>query len=374
MFKVFISARALSDIYLKESKRTNKRNQSNWFRILLKQHTLYTIGTQIPSEAPDDDDVSDAAILWHLCENENIELAPSDEYLSHIVDQPQTVLEQPCGVFYLDISPKVAKRIQEEYGVICQSCKKTFDAKVLAGEGGFYDITKKAPAHQWPTILQPVNAIPSNALCLIDRNLFVYDGQENPYSHEVQFSAVENIFGVLNSILPQCYADSYHVSVLFEYMPLKDSKNNVIKNDHEHFKEVCKKVFERVKDLKRGYSIKLEMIAFKKGKRFYNDITHDRYILSNYFCVSASNGLNVINYNKFENTGTYNQKIDVYLPYSVGLRNDRSGTSPIDTNNRITKGCRDFISFWRKNADIGDYLYASNFDGDFTTHKNRLFN
>lgn len=373
MFKVFISSRALSDIYLKESMRTNKRNQSNWFRILLKQNALYTIGTQIPCEIPEDDDTSDGAILWHLCENENIELTPCDEYLGQIVNQPQLVLEQPCGVFYLDISPKDARRIQKEYGVICQSIDKPFDAKVLAAESEVYDFPKYRDAPQWKAIFEIPNKAPSNAICIVDRNLFAYDGQKNGTTGKEQTSGLYNVFFILDAALPKSLLTAYHVTIICEYMSSKEKKTNrELRSAQEQFKTISNTIFEEIKLLKRPFPIEVEVIAFKKLTRFYNEVTHNRQILSNYYRIAAENGLNATNYD-MQQKSTYSQQINAHLLYSTGLRH--AGThSTADTNNRMFNDCFEFIQHWRNNSPTEDYFYATNIEnGSFMTHRNRLF-
>lgn len=373
MFKVFISAKQLANIYLKENARGNTKNQSNWFRILLRQRSLYTTGYEYPDSTPDPDDFSDAAVMWRILQDEQIDIQPADEYIDSLHSNPERVLENPCGVYYLDISPAEARKIQKEYGVICQSTSRKFDAKVLSGEASSYDVAKNKPAPQWSAIYEILSEVPSNALCLIDRNLFVYDGQVNPKTGKEQSSGLFNVFFAMDSALPKHSATPYHITVVFESMALVDRDKNVLLEVQDRFKQLTQRLFLLVKELKREYPIVVEAIAFNKSTPFYNDLTHNRQIISNYYRITAEQGLNIINFNNPKRPGTYNQQINVQLPYSSGLRLVNAN-SPIDSNERIESGFMDFIRHWRENADTNDYLYASNMETtSFLIHKNRLF-
>ena len=373
MFKVFIPAKVLANIYLEESSRKNSRNQSNWFRILMKQNTIYTIGYKLPDSVPSDDDASDEAVLWDFCQRYDIAIVPRDNYLQSIKDIPQAVLEQPCGVFYLDITPKEAHDIQNKYGVICQSTSKKFDAKILSGETASYDVAKNNSAPQWSAIYEILSEVPSNALCLIDRNLFVYDGQINPKSGKEQSSGLFNVFFAMDSALPKYSAAPYHITVVFESMALVDKDKKVLLEARERFELLSQSLFQLVKELKRDYPIVVEAIAFNKSTPFYNDLTHNRQIISNYYRITAEQGLNVVNFNNPKKTGTYNQQINVQLLYSSGLRL-ANANSPVDSNERIENGFVDFIHQWRQDPQTKDYLYATNIiGGSFENQSNRLF-
>lgn len=379
MFKVFIPAKVLANIYLEESSRKNSRNQSNWFRILMKQNTIYTIGYKLPDSAPSDDDASDEAVLWDFCRRYDIAIVPRDNYLQSIKDMPQTVLEQPCGVFYLDITPQEARDIQNKYGVICQSTSRPFNAKVLATAPEVYDFPKYKNAPQWKTIFEIPNYAPSNAICIIDRNLFAYDGQINTHTQRENSSGVYNVYFILDSALPKHLSVPYHVTIFCECLPLKvrdpiTKKEEVVRSAEDQFNTIANTIFEEINMLNRDFQIEAEIIAFKKGKRFYNEVTHNRQIFSNYYRIGAENGLNATNFVGNHNQGsTYSQQLNAHLLYSTGLR--RGGTyCTADTNNRLEIDCASFIDYWRRNADSNDYLYASNNEtASFLTHKNRLF-
>lgn len=375
MFKVYISAKKLAEIYLKESAKSSAATQSNWFRILLRQAQLYTAGYSFPNSAPDDSDTSDEAILWQLQKNLQIELCPQDEFAQALSTAPERVLQHAGGVFYLDLSPAQARKIQKDYGVICQSTDKPFSTKCLTAEPATYDYSKGHPAPGWNEVMEVPHGAPLNALCIIDRNLFVYDGRPHPALGTEQTNGSDNVFHILDSILPKMQKAEFHVTIFTEQRMMSLPNPNTGRRedvmDRDFMEELSERLFSRVDDLHRPYPIVMELIAMKKRTRYFND-THNRQIISNYFRVTSENGLNTTDFMDGE-VSIYSQQLNSFLYYSNGLRRLHSDCTA-DTANRMTKVCSDFVDHWRQNAGTTDYWYACNMpERSFMNHKNRLF-
>ena len=382
MFRIFVNAKSLADIYLSEGERANIRNQSDWFRILMKQTELFTEGYKIPSSLSSVDPLSDDYVLLLLSQNNpQLKLTPSDDYLSSITERPDEVLKYPRSIFWLDIDSKQARKIQKDYGIIIQSANKKFDTKCITRENDSYEfVQNKRVDVFWKNIYAGVSSILGNAICLVDRNLFTYDGQLNQQTGKEQVNGIYNVYFILDSALPKDLKTHYDVTILTEQRTkiIKDhesgTENVVI--DNEFMTRLSNSIFDLIPSLERNYEINIEIFAFKKSTnnhkvKFYND-THNRRIFSNYYTISADLGLNAINYNDLQKPlGTYSQEITRKTYYSTGLRSNAS--SPVEDANRMCSVWSNFITHLRKNCETEDYWYASNTGKTFLKYKNRLF-
>ena len=382
MFRIFVNAKSLAHIYLSEGERANKRNQSDWFRILMKQRDLFTEGYNIPSSISALDPLSDEYVLFLMSQNNpQIGLTPADDYLSSIAKHPDAVLQYPKSIFWFDIDPKQAKKIQKDYGVLVQPSSKKFDTKCITREIDTYSFKQhKRIDASWKDIYSGVASMQGNAICLVDRNLFAYDGQLDPHTGKEQANGLYNVFFILDSALPKGLKTNFDVTILTEQRtkaiknPESGTENIVI--DNEFMDRLSNSIFGLIPSLKRNYEINVEIIAFKKSTnnhkvKFYND-THNRRIFSNYYTISADLGLNAINYGDLQKPiGMYSQEITRKTNYSTGLRSNSS--SPIEDSNRMCSVWANFINYWRKNCETNDYWYASNSEKTFKNHKNRLF-
>ena len=382
MFKIFVNAKSLADIYLSEGERANIRNQSDWFRILMKQSKLFTEGYEMPSSISAMDPLSDEYVLFLLSQNNpQIELTPSDDYLSSIAEHPDAVLQYPKSIFWLDIDSKQARKIQKDYGVLIQPASKKFDTKCITREIDTYSFKQSKKINSsWKDIYAGVASILGNAICLVDRNLFAYDGQLDPKTGKEQANGLYNVFFILDSALPKGLKTHYDVTILTEQRtktvqdPETGTEKVVI--DDEFMNRLSNGIFSLIPSLKRNYNINVEIVAFKKPTKnhrvsYYND-THNRRIFSNYYTISADLGLNAINYsNLLKPIGIYSQEITRKTNYSTGLRSNSS--SPVEDADRMSSVWANFIDYWRKNCETDDYWYASNSEKTFLNHKNRLF-
>lgn len=382
MFKIFVNAKSLADIYLSEGERANIRNQSDWFRILMKQRKLFTEGYEMPSSIAAMDPLSDEYVLFLLSQNNpQIELKPSDDYLSSIAEHPDAVLQYPRSIFWLDINPKLARKIQKDYGVLIQPASKKFDTRCITREIDIYSFKQSEKIeYSWKAIYAGVTSIQGNAICLVDRNLFAYDGQMDQKTNQELANGLYNVFFILDSALPKSLKTHYDVTILTEQRTktIKDPKNgtdNVVV-DNEFMNRLSEGLFESIPLLKRNYDINIEIIAFRKSDKnhpvkFYRD-THNRRVFSNYYTISADLGLNAINYCDLQKpSGIYSQLIMRMTNYSTGLHSNSS--SPVEDVNRMCSVWSNFIEYWRKNRKTEDYWYASNSKKTFLNHKNRLF-
>lgn len=376
MFRIFVNAKSLAGIYLSEGKRTNIRNQSDWFRILMKQNELFTKGYNIPSDINSIDPLSDEMVLFLLSLNNQLLLTPADDYIRSITEQPNKVLDYPRSIFWLDISPKQAKQIQKDYGVLIQSSRQKFDTRNITKEIDTYSFKQHEKVQfSWKDIYSGVTSILGNAICIVDRNLFAYDGQINPKTSEEQANGVFNVFCILDNALPKKLKTHYDVTILTEQRTKinedQTSAKEEVVRDEKFMERLANSIFQSIPLLKRDYKINVEIIAFKKHTKYYND-THNRRIFSNYYTISADLGFNAIKYSKGQIIGVvYSQEITRKTNFSIGLRSNSA--FPVEDVNRMCHRWAEFIEYWRKNGGTDDYWYASNSHKTFVDYQNRLF-
>lgn len=365
MFKVFITAKALADTCLNEGDK-DRQDQSKWFRILSRQREIYTIGYELNDSPYDETDFSDEAILYRAQASLGFVLLPEDEFMTGIHNNPESVLLHPSAAFYLDISPEEAANIQADYGVICQSTSNPFDESSLTDEIEVYDMNKGERAIPWSNVLESAEGLPSNSLFIIDRNLFAYDGQLDRNGME-KADGVYNVFFIMEKALPQNFKSTYHVTVLCEQKSDGDDGW-----DRTHFDRISTTLFSFIGTLNRPYPIVLEVIAFRKRAYFSNELTHTRQVISNYYRVTAENGLNTTNY--LESLASYYpQQLTVQHLYSTGLKRD-SASTPADTVRRMHESYNRFLEQWRLHSPSDFYWYACNEDSiNYTNYENRLF-
>ena len=96
------------------------------------------------------------------------------DYINSLVDEPKRVLEEPCGIFILDIDEVSAKKIQDDYGVICQSLN-ALDHSVLTKKSSNTTLLPIENRKSWNLVFRKFKNSPINSILIIDRHLFDND-------------------------------------------------------------------------------------------------------------------------------------------------------------------------------------------------------
>lgn len=368
MFSIYITAEALADACLQELSKSYSE-QSEWFRILRKQEKIYTLGYTPPTaDVLSEDDFSYSGIIAGMCTAYNIQFEPADKYMISIKNDHSCVYEKPNAAFFLDISEAEAQKIQEEYGVICQSTEH-IDSSIFTEECERYDFVKNLPVKGgWGELFEVQAKVPSNALCIIDRFLFAYDGQNNPhksFSEEVIYNGLDTITLVLLNALPKIFGGTYHVTIVC------DSKK--IQNRQTLQQEVMNRI--SLISAKKGYPILANLIAINADKAPYtNSLTHNRQIISNYHNMVFENGINAIRfYHGSECTAEYTQPVQGQLLYGTGLKWQNS-ECPVRSIDVTRMKFNEILKRWLKTYEQEHYYYADNLgNSSIRNFKNRLF-
>ena len=296
MFKVFISSRSLERLCLEEMSKS-KADQSVWFLVLSKQSTIY-LDKDVYSEW----DYGDP--LFTFSESYEVNLKKSDIDFNSVATSMQGKFPfEPQGAYLLDVSEDTANTIQNDYGIVCQSTDDLTKCPLSEGERRF-SLRKDEKGHSWKELLSCDPAIPSNAMIIIDRYLFGYDGSYNIGFYD----AISNVEDIMSCVLPAKLRTDYHITILYDEGNSGDRYYNIDTL-------ACK--LEKYKDtLKRPYNIVIEFMSIPKGHKGY-EVTHHRKILSNYFIVSADQHIKA--FRKGQATAT--QDVRCEYAFSAGLMN-----------------------------------------------------
>lgn len=372
MFRIYITAKNLVDTYLQEGGKDYAK-QSEWFHILLKQKEIFTTGYADPlGDILEEDDISDSALIAEMSAAYNIRFIPSDKYIEEVKQDHSKVYNQPNAAFFIDVDKNIADKIQNAYGVVCQSVNSEIDTSIFTDECLRYEYVKgKAVNGGWQDLFEVQSKIPSNALCIIDRNLFVYDGQNNPnkrYNSEIIYNGLDTILMILNCALPKSFNETYHITIICEK---KQIKNRLI------FQTLQQELFSRVAMISKlkGYPILAQLIAVDDDlAKYTHPLTHNRQIISNYHRMFFLNGINAIRfYHGSEGKAEYTQTVQGELLYGSGLKHYKS-ECPEDAIRPIQDAMISVLRRWNNSFEPGHYYYADNLgNSSIKNFTNRLF-
>lgn len=326
MFKIFIEATILKKIADSE-KGNPKLAQSMLFRLLSQQKVVYVSSTEeawihaIGTEAKINADDSLAA------------------YIEGLATHPETVLQNPSSLFILNIPIAEAERIQKLYGVLCISGDAVNISPLIDINDIHVSNEQERLGRGWDSVLDSVEALPSNALLLTDRYLFAF-------RHPNAGDGLANIKDILNQLLPRQFSGGdYHITVIFD---------NMAKHSTYTFDEIATKLNRIKTQLGRDYPIMMEVLGITPDCSIYNKL-HNRLIVSNYYLVEAGHKLAAFNHDK----GTARQTL---LPLALFTESSLNGTStpPLKVIEQTTSTLRDFSKSLPKLTDHTTYFYAVN--------------
>lgn len=250
---------------------------------------------------------------------------------------PENVLKNPSALYILDITYTEALAIQRNYGVMCISSTSPNIMPLIDINDIHRPDKRQQLGRGWDTVLDSVEKLPSNALILIDRYLF-------SESNAAYGNGFDNVKAILNELLPREFGTKYHVTIIYA----KDDDGETYT-----FQEVATRLNEISKDMGRPYEITMEVIRItEQCSSMYYDF-HDRFILSNYYCVEASHQLAAFN----KNVATARQTI---IPWALFTESSLNGisTAPLEAITQATSTLRTFSKSLSRLSDHTTYRYA----------------
>ena len=354
MFKVYANRAFLERVLLDETPK-------NWYNIFMSENVDEVY---IPEDLDDEyvDSMGFNDTIGNLQRLGRITIKNDAEYINDIPNHPNRVLENPNAVFLLDIAPEEARKIQEKYGVICQSIKPNnpIDDSVLT-QAYEYNLEDGQVGVDWNVYFDKTNhALPSNALIICDRYIFSASSESDEKSiKDAVDLGLKNIRSILDAVLPRKYSSVYNVLIVFDSSTLSKSStlNKEGKEEKQMFKSIVDQLREDAKsNKKRQYKIRFDLISIDSNKMNYAKL-HNRRIISNYFIVRAEYKLQAFNENKSRAT----QTIFYDALCSKIVLKPSGPNSPIKSQQQIIKyiqeliengNCRKYASIIDKQGEI----------------------
>lgn len=354
-----------------------------WFAILSRQHDIYTnISEKLKST---DDYAKEMSLLRakgdNITQEEKIRLkqlislkqiaAFNQSIGKHPVKPDEKVkiadisaghnlsslYNDPCAAYILNIEEGKAKKIQDNYGVICQS-SSCLDDSILTGEGIERNPKFGEGDYGWKRILRSFKHIPCNSLLINDRNLFSNDD----VSDENKKYGFKNVFEILEFLIPSRLNDGakFHVFICSDEESLEK---------HNSFEDIVAELEKTRRDLieNRNHRINIDIEFFcltDKNSVGYTE-THNRRILGNYFVFTLDYKIAAFKDNYCRCT----QNISGKKLFHTGLYDDNDTAEKLHRD--LIMDFKDFIGFHEKGtAKQKGYLYAINGEiKDFDTCK-----
>lgn len=328
MFKVFITETFFRNIILAEYSQP-RNTQSNLFKIIMTKNNLF-----VAMDNPDIDWVKQLKEEYGFVAD-----ISRTEYIKKIPAEPELMLKNPSSLFILDISPAEAKRIQNEYGVMCLSADNPDISPLMDINDIHISNEREKLGRGWDTVLNSVEKLPSNALLLTDRYLFAFSKPDTA-------GGIANIHNILHELLPQQFqGGDYHVTVVFD---------NINKATSYTFNDIATQLNRIKQQLGRPYPIMMEVLGITPDCSIYSKL-HNRLIISNYYMVEASHKLAAFN----KDRATARQ---ILLPLALFTESSLNGNStpPLKAIEQTTAALSEFSKSLSRLHDHNVYYYAVN--------------
>ena len=273
MISIFTTKDNLESICLDSGKQP-------WLEMIFKLKEVFVDNDNIFA---DDADIDNDPL--YILDEMQVDINTSQmDFIKDIPNNPAIVLNQPSGIFLLDIPATKAFQIQKDYGVICQSVSELdytpltqphFPTELLTDEN-----------KTWADMIAQFKDLPSNSVLIIDAHLFAEDKFDEANScYDLQRRAgIENVSNILDYILPDSFKDTYHVGVLITDTDiakvLHTSRSNLTNA------RIASAINKLKKTLNRNYPVHVEVVFFDPRDDGHK-LIHNRRILSNYYIVTS---------------------------------------------------------------------------------------
>lgn len=275
------------------------------------------------------------------------------EFLSQLSCLALNHISDPSPVFILDVDEVTAKSVSEKYGVICHSLEESPLNSPLFMESLEKNVDKSEPNRGWHELVVD-STTPANAMVFVDRYLFSKDSGGITYQ-----DGINNVFEVLNHVLPKNLGMDYHVLLVFDASTLSTATG-------ETFKSVSEEINTLIPRLKRPYNIVIEMVSIDRND-FNYDETHNRRILSNYFIIRVDRSLKAFR----SSYSLYSQSLFLDWVASKGVIRQKRSDAPAKALYKYLGEVKEAIGQMKKS--IGTVPFSRNGDIEpISTLKNRL--
>ena len=331
MFSIVTTQKILEKLFL---------DDSVWGKIVAQTKCFYV---KFDSEWWEEDDMTP---LMQLA-NAQADIKDGKDIFANIQQHPEVIAKYPSSVFILDIDTDEAARLQQRFGVIVQSVEHLDEAILTEVSQQSIYTEEKDDNIGWSDVFKSIHDLPVNAVIINDRNLFTNDQlikDKDGNIIERHLSGVDNVAGILGSILPRTLDIPFHVLVVCD-------KAGVEK--HLTVKNVITYLNGLKKQLNRPYPINMELLAVSSQSTFYKN-THNRRILTNYAYLTFDHKVNA-----FENRRSKaSQFININKLFSYG---SLSAPSPfVKAHNSQTRELHEYAEYVNQHPTLAEHEFAKN--------------
>ncbi len=331
MFSIVTTQKILEKLFL---------DDSVWGKIVAQTKCFYV---KLDSDWWEEDDMTP---LMQLA-NGQADIKDGKDIFEVLEQHPEVIAKYPSSVFILDIEANEAARLQQRYGVIVQSYEHLDDAilttvsqKSIYTEEGDNNIG-------WSDVFQGLKDLPTNAVIINDRNLFTNDQlikDRDGNVIEKRLSGVENVAGILNTILPRTLDIPFHVLIVCDKAGIEN---------HLTVKNVITYLNGLKKQLNRPYVINMELLAVSSQSSFYSK-THNRRILTNYSYLTFEHKINAFDGHRSKAS----QFITINKLFS---HESLAAPSPfVKAHNVQTKDLHEFAEYVNMHPALTEHEFAKN--------------
>ena len=268
----------------------------------------------------------------------------ANEFISDILADESRFCAFPYSVFILDVKPSEAKRIREQYGVLCYSDSLIPRLPHLRYKKSAF-CKKEEVHHSWSAIFNGLSGFPISTILINDRyilpSLTDFDLQNAEYnigeiisalSPSAKHTANLTVFLYFDAVDNNWVDKTFKLSAPFTQN--KDDMNRLNDSFHssveEEFEQKSKEIVDIVKASVNGnYPVRVICASYFRGLRRRKDMismetyvdgydyTHNRRIMTDYQFVSAEHGLLAFTAN---GRSQIEQSIGIKSLYAEGLK------------------------------------------------------
>lgn len=285
--------------------------------------------------------------------NAGANIVNKSDMVDSLTEHPEQMANYATSVFILDIEEKKARELSAKYGVIVQSASHLNDSILTEVSPELIILEEAETGFSWRKILAGVKNLPSNAIIINDRYLFTNDEVIKTQTGEIDKDkryGLENVFNILNEILPSQLGVPYHILVVFQEGQLKST--TTFKNMGTYLNKLRKR-------LSRPYDLVIEVLAVKSSSEFYKD-THHRRVFTNYGILCFEQKVNAF----VENRSNCSQSITISRLFTHSL--DGKNTPDEKKQSIYLKAFSNYVTDIKTRPISGEHLFIKNGNADLT--------
>lgn len=347
MIKIFTTAKGLDIIC---------HNPGNWVwvEIIRNLRKVYIDGDiSIPESAEDTLFIVDSAGY--------IDRESKSQFITDVPSKTKRVLEEPCGIYLLEVKSGKAASIQKDYGVVCQSLS-SLDYNSLTHKGITLELIKDEYNRSWKKTIKKFKQDPSNSVLIVDRYLFDNDYLDGNNVLLDSKNKLVNLFSILDEILPQTFNSTYHIGII-----ARDIENGKKCQASFGNSDIAGDVQAIIPKLNRNYEISTDIIFVSRNEGLFKDI-HNRQIFTNTLVLTALHQLSAFDAN---GRSKVSQTIDVRTLFEPIIYEPESDCKAQRINDDLEK-FRKYIALQKAGQSTAELYCDGNKMGSFKKIRHRF--